>query len=228
MATRSSAAMAHPFDIIARAVAAAIAIGLSSAEAAGPVNAASRARQAWPVFTTIVENAKPPNGWAEFCAHYRSDCELNPGVPRGITLTPKTWKEFVRVNRWVNQHITPITDMRHWGRINKWYYAEDGRGDCKAYVLVKRKKLMAAGLPSEALLVTIVWSRQTGGHAVLIVRTDLGDYVLDNLSPKIMLWSKTGYDFIKRQSQSDPNAWVYIDGDPRPQPATQATAVDAQ
>jgi predicted transglutaminase-like cysteine proteinase len=218
MATRNSVTMAHPFDIIGRAAAAAIAIGLSSAEAASPVNAASRARQAWPVFTAVVENAKPPNGWAEFCAHYKGDCDVKPSAPRNIVLDSKTWEKLVSVNKWANQHIKPVTDMRHWGRVNKWYYAEDGRGDCKDYVLVKRKKLMEAGLPREALLITIVWTRQNQGHAVLIARTDKGDYVLDNLSSKIALWSETGYDFVKRQSQSDPNAWVYIDGDPRPQP----------
>ena len=49
---------------------------------------------------------------------------------------------------------------------------------------------------------------------MLIVRTDRGDYVLDSLSSKIVLWNQTPYDYVMRQSQSNPNAWLFIDGDP--------------
>jgi hypothetical protein len=34
-------------------------------------------------------------------------------------------------------------------------------------------------------------------------------------------WLETGYRFVKRQSQHDPNVWVSI-GDPRPAPLTAA------
>jgi hypothetical protein len=74
--------------------------------------------------------------------------------------------------------------------------------------------LMQAGLPREALLITVVWTPQNNGHAVLIVRTDKGDYVLDNLSSRVALWNQTPYDYVMRQTQANPNDWVYIDGDP--------------
>jgi predicted transglutaminase-like cysteine proteinase len=45
--------------------------------------------------------------------------------------------------------------------------------------------------------------------------------VLDNQAENIVLWSETGYRFVKRQSQSDPNVWVSL-GDPRPAAATAA------
>jgi predicted transglutaminase-like cysteine proteinase len=60
-------------------------------------------------------------------------------------------------------------------------------------------------LPREALLVTVVRDKRDEGHAVLTVITDKGDYVLDNQSKDILLWSETGYSFVKRQSQSNPN-----------------------
>jgi hypothetical protein len=34
-----------------------------------------------------------------------------------------------------------------------------------------------------------------------------------------VLWFDTGYRFVKRQSQSDPNTWISL-GDPRAAPAT--------
>jgi len=39
---------------------------------------------------------------------------------------------------------------------------------------------------------------------------------------EIMPWFETGYHFVKRQSQSDPNVWVSL-GDPRPAPLTAAS-----
>ena len=45
---------------------------------------------------------------------------------------------------------------------------------------------------------------------MLTVRTSKGDFILDNLTDRIKLWSDTGYQYIERQSQSDPNWWVGI------------------
>ena len=51
------------------------------------------------------------------------------------------------------------------------------------------------------------------GHAVLLVRTDRGDLVLDNQVGTIDLWNQTPYKFIKRQSQANAGQWVdMIDG----------------
>ena len=134
-------------------------------------------------------------------------------------LNTKSWKDLARINKFVNDNIRPMTDMEHWGVVEKWSYPEDGYGDCEDYVLLKRKMLMQAGWPSEALLITVVRERNGDGHAVLTVKTDKGEFVLDNQNPDILLWSETNYRFVKRQSQLDPNLWVSL-GDPRPATAT--------
>jgi predicted transglutaminase-like cysteine proteinase len=133
-------------------------------------------------------------------------------APRKIELSPENWEMLVRTNTRVNREIKPVPDQKHFGRVNVWVYPTDGKGDCKAYALVKQRKLIAAGFPREALLITIVWTKENQGHAVLMARTDKGDYILDNLSPKVQLWTQTTHDYVKRQSVSHPNAWVYIDG----------------
>jgi predicted transglutaminase-like cysteine proteinase len=125
----------------------------------------------------------------------------------------------VRVNEWVNETIKPLTDLEHWGVAERWSYPDDGYGDCEDYVLLKRRMLIQAGWPREALLVTVVRDQKQRGHAVLTVTTDEGDYVLDNQTQDILLWSDTGYRFVKRQSQSNPNVWVSLD-DSRPAIAT--------
>jgi predicted transglutaminase-like cysteine proteinase len=133
-------------------------------------------------------------------------------APRKIELTPDNWEMPARVNSRVNREIKPVPDRQHFGRVNVWVYPTDGKGDCKAYALVKQRKLIAAGFPREALLITVVWTKENQGHAVLMARTNKGDYILDNLSPRVLLWTETTHDYVKRQSVSDPNAWVYIDG----------------
>jgi predicted transglutaminase-like cysteine proteinase len=134
-------------------------------------------------------------------------------------LNGKSCKDLVRINKFVNDSIKPMTDMDHWGVVEKWSYPEDGYGDCEDYVLLKRKLLAQAGWPKEALLITVVREKSGDGHAVLTVKTDKGEFILDNQNPEILLWSETNYRFVKRQSQTDPNLWVSL-GDPRPAVAT--------
>ena len=67
----------------------------------------------------------------------------------------------------------------------------------------------------------MVRDRKDEGHAILTVKTDLGEFILDNQAEEILPWTQTGYRFVKRQSQSDPNVWVSL-GDPRPSPLTAA------
>ena len=125
----------------------------------------------------------------------------------------------MRVNKWVNETVKPMTDMDHWGTIEKWSLPTDGYGDCEDYVLLKRKMLIDAGWPREALLITVVRDKKGEGHAVLTVKSDKGEFVLDNQNESVLAWTETGYRFVKRQSQSDPNVWVSL-GDNRPAVAT--------
>jgi predicted transglutaminase-like cysteine proteinase len=172
-----------------------------------------------PLFETVGTESKPPIGWVEFCIEYDPECKTKPSQPRDVVLTTAAWKDLVRVNRWVNTNIKPMTDLEHWGVVERWNYPDDGYGDCEDYVLEKRRMLMRAGWPREALLITVVRDQHGDGHAILTVATDKGDFILDNQRDDILLWSDTGYHFVKRQSQSDPNTWVSL-GEPRPAPLT--------
>lgn len=173
-------------------------------------------------FISIGGAARAPIGWVEFCNEYKPECETKPTEPRDVVLSPKAWADLVRVNTWVNEHIKPLTDMEHWGVIERWNYPDDGYGDCEDYVLLKRRMLMQAGWPREALLITVVRDKNGDGHAVLTVKTNQGEYILDNQEAEILLWSATGYRFVKRQSQADPNAWVSL-GHPQMAPATASS-----
>lgn len=169
-------------------------------------------------FATVGEATRPPIGWVEFCVEYKPECATRPSTPRDVVLTSKAWADMVKVNAWVNDSIQPITDLEHWGVVERWNYPDDGKGDCEDYVLLKRRLLMQAGWPREALLITVVRDKKGDGHAVLTVKTNRGEFILDNQEPEVLPWTKTGYRFVKRQSQSDPNVWVTL-GEPHA-PAT--------
>ena len=159
--------------------------------------------------------ARSPIGWVEFCAEHAEECDVKPLEARDVVLTPKAWKDLAHVNDWVNEHIKPLTDLEHWGVVERWSYPDDGYGDCEDYVLLKRRMLMQAGWPRQALLITVVRDSKGEGHAVLTVKTDQGEFILDNQEREILLWSRTSYRFVKRQSQTDPNLWISL-GDSRP------------
>jgi len=173
------------------------------------------------LFISVGETTRAPIGWVEFCVEYDPECKTTPSRPRDVVLSAGAWKQLESVNLYVNTHVKPMTDMEHWGVVERWNYPDDGYGDCEDYVLQKRKMLMQAGWPREALLITVVRDKHGDGHAVLTVKADKGEYVLDNQVDQILLWSETGYRFVKRQSQSDPNVWVAL-SEPRGTPATAA------
>ncbi|MBN9062436.1 MAG: transglutaminase-like cysteine peptidase [Rhizobiales bacterium] len=159
---------------------------------------------------------KTPIGWIDFCQRYPRECVGARSAARDIQMTPQVWRLLFRVNAEVNAAIEPVSDMDHWGVVERWDFAEDGKGDCEEYVLVKRRELIAAGLPAQALLVTVVRDKKNEGHAVLTVKTDRGDFILDNQEEAILPWAATGYRFSKRQSQENQNMWVDLQGGPAP------------
>jgi predicted transglutaminase-like cysteine proteinase len=182
-------------------------------------SAAAERPQYMPQYIPVGEVTRSPIGWVEFCVEYDPECKTTSSVARDIVLSADAWKDLQRVNLWVNTNVKPMTDMDHWGVVERWNYPDDGYGDCEDYVLQKRRMLIKAGWPREALLITVVRDRNGDGHAVLTVKTDKGEFILDNQSDEILPWTDTGYRFVKRQSQSDPNVWVSL-GDPHAAPAT--------
>lgn len=154
-----------------------------------------------------------PSGWVGFCERYPSECANGKLVTQDLHLSAEAWNQIFSINQKVNHLIKPQTDMEHWGVLDRWDYPYDGKGDCEDFALFKRKLLVQAGFPRQALLMSVVKDENNEGHAVLTLKTGRGEFVLDNLSDEIKPWAETGYRFVKRQSQSDENLWVQI-GEP--------------
>lgn len=137
------------------------------------------------------------------------DCSLRSTSANPAVLTEAGWKVVRDVNTDVNHHVAPRTDEEHYGEAEFWAYPDD-EGDCEDYALEKRRILMQKGIPASDLLLTVSRKPDGEGHAILTVRTDRGDYVLDNLSPDVKLWSDTPYTYLKRQSEKNSGQWVAI------------------
>jgi len=162
-------------------------------------------------FAAVGDETTIPYGWMDFCSRQPQECNQAALPARDLALTQKSWALLRKLNSQVNASIVPVSNLEHWGTIvDHWDYPVDGKGDCKIYALQKRRLLIENGVPRQALLMTIVRDHGNMGHTILTVRTDKGDFILDNLTSGILPWETTGYRFVKRQSQEDPNVWLSI------------------
>lgn len=151
-----------------------------------------------------------PIGHYEFCRTYRDQCMPKRGSYEPIAIDRGVWADILDVNSSVNMVIEPRSDLEIYGREEVWTFP-DAAGDCEDYVLLKRQMLINKGLPPSGLLITVVRKPDGEGHAVLTVRTDRGDFVLDNLRTDVRLWTDTEYTYLKRQSERHAGLWVSIE-----------------
>tara|TARA_R110002020_G_scaffold10961_14_gene41613 strand:+ start:4178 stop:4810 length:633 start_codon:yes stop_codon:yes gene_type:complete len=148
-----------------------------------------------------------PVGHAEFCQNRPDECRANAQIVPAVALDDMRWQQLLSVNAQVNATVVPVTDQDLYQTNEFWTYP-NGYGDCEDYALAKRRELINAGWPASALLLAVVKQANDEGHAVLMVRTDRGDLVLDNQVGSVDLWNATPYKFIKRQSQAHAGQWV--------------------
>ncbi len=150
-----------------------------------------------------------PYGHAQFCQTRPQECTKNDNLQIAVTLTQERWQQLVNINAKFNAEIIPVTDKELYGVEEFWTYS-NGYGDCEEYVLEKRRALMNLGWPASTLLIAVARQMSGEGHAVLMVRTDRGDLILDNQASLIKLWNETPYRYLKRQSQANSGMWVDI------------------
>jgi predicted transglutaminase-like cysteine proteinase len=120
------------------------------------------------------------------------------------------------VNKKVNNSILQVSDIDGFGVVENWRIPSmDGFvsdiGDCEDFVLAKRKILIREyGFTPNTLPIAVLRRPQGDVHAVLMVRTSYGDYILDNLEDEVLSWHKTGYYWMKKQSFENPSKWVSL------------------
>ncbi len=114
----------------------------------------------------------------------------------------------VAVNRRINRTVREISDRAQYGVEEHWALPTARGGDCEDFALLKKRELIRAGLAPQRLLLATVLDRRLQSHAVLVLRTDFGDFVLDNLTSEIKPWHATGYTFLKVQNPQAKGSWV--------------------
>jgi predicted transglutaminase-like cysteine proteinase len=118
-----------------------------------------------------------------------------------------------RINRYVNQRVVQLSDIRTTGEADRWRLSGVGPGavgDCEDIALEKQHELVRQGFPPDRLALAVAYSRAAGLHAVLIARTKDGDVVLDSRNPRLMPWNEAPYQWISIQSMGDPLAWYRV------------------
>lgn len=148
----------------------------------------------------VAAGVKSPVGFKLFCAKNPSQCTASK--QSSVTMTDEVMSKLKRVNSAVNRKIRPRNDRT----IDTWTL-EASYGDCEDYAITKRARLIKEGIPAGALRLAFAKTRKGENHAVLVVRTDKGDYVLDNLVSSIRPIAQSGLRFIS-MSTANPKKWV--------------------
>lgn len=137
---------------------------------------------------------------------YQVMCLKTPELCKGggaakVEATSDLMATLKRVNSSVNRSIKPRNDSG----ADVWS-ASASAGDCEDYVLAKRSALIRAGVPASSLRIAYVKTKRGVGHAVLVVKTNGKDLVLDNLTATIRPLSQTGYRIVSI-SGANPRQW---------------------
>lgn len=146
--------------------------------------------------------AKPLPEWVIFCEREPEECHYKLSEPKKIQLTREVWNDILAINRLVNQSIIQKTDLEIYNKEDYWTLPYNGEGDCEDFQLLKRHLLVKKGIPARAMRMAVVIDEVGAGHAVLIIMTDRGEFILDNKTSQVKAIEQTPYQYIKRESQN--------------------------
>lgn len=152
--------------------------------------------------------------YKEFCQRNPGECDMSG--PTIIALTPEMKTLLSEVNTSVNLEIRFALDKDQYNKEEFWTYPRSALGDCEDIALEKRSRLTKLGFPRGALRVAIGFHKKTlTSHALLLVETTEGTYVMDRITNQIFLWYQTPYNFESQErcdgkwERFDQNIWTF-------------------
>ncbi len=155
----------------------------------------------------LQQNVAAPAGFEGVCSRYPWMCTTSGNrAPLGR----EALSVAGAVNSAINARVHEVSDQSQYKREEYWALPTATGGDCEDFALAKKHALIGKGIAPERLLVATVLDRKRAPHAVLVLRTDDGDYVLDNLTSRIKPWQDTGYTFLRIQSPKAPGEWLAV------------------
>jgi predicted transglutaminase-like cysteine proteinase len=158
----------------------------------------------------LVSPMLAPMAFSRFCLQYREECQIRH-LHNAVGLSGARWGEVARVNAEVNRAIAPRPDDGD--VVNETWLVAPEAGNCHDYAVTKRHDLLALGWPSRALLLAEVVTHWGEHHLVLVVRTSEGDFVADNLYPKMRPWYAAHYRWLRIQTPENPMYWSAVAAD---------------
>lgn len=117
------------------------------------------------------------------------------------------------VNAWSNEKIRYAEDDKIYGRADYWANARTtlkrGAGDCEDIAIVKLQLLAALGVKRSDMFLTVArdLARNTD-HAMLIVKMDGRNWLLDNSTP-VVLDARESHDYRPILSYSSNGKWLH-------------------
>lgn len=177
------------------------ALALSMGMLAAPSDAAGIRNGAYLIPQMV---ADAPEGFNGLCQRYSWACASKGNQP---AFNNQSMQLVRRVNSQINRRYRQIEDGRQYNQEEVWALPTRRGGDCEDFALVKKLELIEAGIAPNRLLLATALDRRNNSHAVLIVRTNQGDYVLDNQRRSVLHWRDTGYTFLKLQNPNRPYQW---------------------
>jgi len=122
-----------------------------------------------------------------------------------IKLTPEKWKTITDINRQVNFAIEYLSDQENYGISDYWAIPKNGKGDCEDIQLMKQDLLKKQGIES---FMATCWTETGEYHAVLLVDTNKGTFVLDNRYKTV--WNYDELDYAWDKIEVEGGKWVEI------------------
>ncbi|MDV7144275.1 transglutaminase-like cysteine peptidase [Tropicimonas sp. TH_r6] len=151
--------------------------------------------------------ASVPRAAVKLCSEYSWACSRSGNR---MPASNDALRYAKKVSRLVNRGTPSISDDRQYKVEDHWTLPSRRGGDCEDLALLKKQQMISHGIAPERLLLTTVLDTRGGPHAVLVFRTDLGDYVIDNLTDAVRPWDRTGYTFLRMQDPSTPSRWIHV------------------
>lgn len=190
---------------------AAVLMGPQSALASGAAGMAHGLKST-PVIRHLIGRtpALAPFAHVIFCMRNPNECDSGPG-PAVVEINARQMTVLKSANDAVNRAIRPRQDAP--GNISGFdddWELMPASGDCEDYAITKRHRLIAEGWPVRSLRLAVVKTAWGEGHAVLVVKTNEGDLVLDNLTSEIKPFQRSGLRFLKIQSEDNPRMWLAL------------------
>lgn len=188
---------------------------------AGVVGFSQTAANAFPLSTSMraIDNAaafingsRPvlgPFGHTVMCSRKPDLCTAPEKAYQEVALNTLNKALIEHVNLEINRTIRYRPDPIDMGIADRWRVAVT-EGDCEDIALAKRQRLIELGFPAGAMRLAVGHVETGEGHAVLVLRTEGGDVILDNRRDDVVAWNDHDMRWSMIQSAENPRRWLAI------------------